>query len=174
MKKCPKCEERYDDSWGVCIKCNTKLESLSDIELTGKEKDFEKKQKEKEIRLKQDEEYAKKYSASRIKIITALIIDLFFVIVLVLPLIFILTLAKIILFGFGDLIVAIVFCLIYFVFSEYIFGKTIGKAIMKLKIIVADGTKPSLKTLFIRELNGWNFLFFYEKNSRTVVINDRK
>jgi hypothetical protein len=26
MKKCPKCSKAYDDSWGVCLQCNVKLE----------------------------------------------------------------------------------------------------------------------------------------------------
>jgi hypothetical protein len=25
MKECPKCNKRYDDSWGICLSCNVKL-----------------------------------------------------------------------------------------------------------------------------------------------------
>lgn len=32
MKKCPKCGKTYDDSWGVCINDNTKLQELKTSE----------------------------------------------------------------------------------------------------------------------------------------------
>ena len=109
MKKCPKCGEIYDDSWGICIKCNTKLHPVADAGLAKEQKEYDKRQKEKEIRLKQDEEFAKKYSASRTKIIVAFIIDLFFFMLLLFPFIGLLAIAEIVLFGFGDLLISVEF-----------------------------------------------------------------
>ena len=32
MKKCPKCDRTYDDSWGICLKDSEKLALLADGE----------------------------------------------------------------------------------------------------------------------------------------------
>lgn len=46
MKQCPKCEKTYDDSWGVCLKCNmplARIEGLRSSEETKKEQALDEK-----------------------------------------------------------------------------------------------------------------------------------
>lgn len=51
-----------------------------------------------------------------------------------------------------NVIDAVLLICIYIIVPFFLGGSTIGKKIMRIKIINEDGTKPSLNTLFIRSL----------------------
>ena len=74
----------------------------------------------------------------------------------------------------------------YYIFMEYLFGKTIGKFITKSKIVNLDGTRISFKTAIIRYICRWIPLEFaslalghdakawHDVLSKTLVIEDDK
>jgi uncharacterized RDD family membrane protein YckC len=49
--------------------------------------------------------------------------------------------------------------LLYFGITESIFGYTLGKKLFALKVVNLDGTKPSLKDSFTRNLSKFNVVF---------------
>lgn len=83
------------------------------------------------------------------------------------------------------------FFLLYFAFSESIYGKTIGKNLMGLKVVTTDGSKLDLGKTFIRnvskiywlllllDLIGGFFLTvkpgqrFLDKLANTIVVSER-
>ncbi|MBP1618337.1 MAG: hypothetical protein H6Q14_2164 [Bacteroidetes bacterium] len=83
--------------------------------------------------------------------------------------------------GYGLLFVSF---LIYFVFMEYKFQKTLGKFITKTKVIMNDGSKPKLNEIFIRTacrlipFDNISYLFtkngFHDRFSNTTVIKEQK
>jgi uncharacterized RDD family membrane protein YckC len=54
-------------------------------------------------------------------------------------------------FGYGWLIVTASLILLYFVAGDAINGQTLGKAIVKLKVVGPDGAKPTVKESLARE-----------------------
>ena len=74
--------------------------------------------------------------------------------------------------------------ILYFVFMEYKFQKTIGKFITKTKVVMNDGRKPELNEIFIRTvcrlipLDNFSYLFmkngFHDRFSNTTVIKEQK
>lgn len=83
--------------------------------------------------------------------------------------------------GYGLLLVSF---LLYFVFMEYKFQKTIGKFITKTKVVMNDGRKPDFNEIFIRTicrlipLDNFSYLFtkngFHDRLSNSTVIKDEK
>ena len=83
--------------------------------------------------------------------------------------------------GYGLLFVSF---LLYFVFMEYKFQKTIGKFITKTKVVMNDGRRPELKEIFIRAIcrlipfDNFSYLFmkngFHDRLSNTTVIKEQK
>lgn len=74
--------------------------------------------------------------------------------------------------------------ILYFVFMEYKFQKTIGKFITKTKVVMTDGRRPELNEIFIRTicrlipLDNFSYLFtkngFHDRFSDTTVIKEQK
>jgi uncharacterized RDD family membrane protein YckC len=54
-------------------------------------------------------------------------------------------------FGFDWLLIAASIVLVYFVLSDVLAGATLGKAALRLRVIDADGGRPSLRQAFARE-----------------------
>ncbi|MCW4031195.1 MAG: RDD family protein [Candidatus Bathyarchaeota archaeon] len=48
---------------------------------------------------------------------------------------------------------------LYFTITELTYGYTIGKKIVKLKVVTADGKRPSLEGAFIRNISKIHFIF---------------
>ncbi len=60
-------------------------------------------------------------------------------------------LGKLIGFGFDWLLIAASVVLAYFVLSDTLAGATVGKAFLRLRVIDAEGGRPSLRKSFARE-----------------------
>ena len=83
--------------------------------------------------------------------------------------------------GYGLLLVSF---LLYFVFMEYKFQKTIGKFITKTKVVMNDGRRPEFNEIFIRTicrlipLDNISYLFtkngFHDRLSNSTVIKEKK
>jgi len=56
------------------------------------------------------------------------------------------------------LIMGLIYVL-YFTIAESTYGYTIGKKIVNLRVVKADGKKPSLESAFIRNISKIHFLF---------------
>ena len=73
--------------------------------------------------------------------------------------------------------------IIYFAVMEFSFGKTLGKMITKTKVVMADGSKPTFGTIFIRTLcrhipfEPFSFLGgpvgWHDSISKTRVVSDK-
>ena len=83
--------------------------------------------------------------------------------------------------GLLNILYMIGFYLLYYIFWESIFGRTIGKFITGTKVIDFDEKKPSLRRIIIRSLSriipfdAISFLFsedgWHDSISKTYVIN---
>lgn len=73
---------------------------------------------------------------------------------------------------------------LYYLFFEYFWGRTLGKFLIKTKVVNKEGEKPSFQQLLIRNLSRLIPLdplsFFFSKRgwhdtiSKTYVVFDRK
>jgi uncharacterized RDD family membrane protein YckC len=50
---------------------------------------------------------------------------------------------------------------LYFTITELMYGYTIGKKIVNLKVVTADGKRPSLESTFIRNLSKIHFILLF-------------
>ena len=73
--------------------------------------------------------------------------------------------------------------IVYYVFMEYTFQKTIGKFLTKTIVVMQDGSKPLLSDILVRTLcrliplDQFSYLFtkngFHDRLSRTTVVKDK-
>lgn len=56
------------------------------------------------------------------------------------------------------LVVGLIYVL-YFTIAESTYGYTIGKKLVNLRVVKADGKKPSLESAFVRNISKIHFLF---------------
>ncbi len=84
----------------------------------------------------------------------------------------------------GESIISLVAYFGYYIFCEVVWGKTLGKLITKTKVVMANGTKPSLPAIVGRTFcrlipfDALSFFFgsspagWHDKFSKTRVVND--
>lgn len=75
--------------------------------------------------------------------------------------------------------------ILYYIFAEYLTGKTLGKLIVGAKVVDVNGNKPSLKMALIRTLcrfipfDAFSYLFgeddrgWHDRISKTYVIDSK-
>jgi len=79
-------------------------------------------------------------------------------------------------------ILMLVFSFIYYIFMESKYQKTLGKMLMKTKVVMADGTTPEVSDIITRTFcrlipfDRISFLFtkngFHDRLSSTMVVKD--
>lgn len=84
----------------------------------------------------------------------------------------------------NDILLGFIIMIVYYVFLEAIFGKTIAKFITRTKVVTRDGQKPNLKVILVRTLcrfipfEAFSFLGdkpigWHDSISKTIVVNDQ-